>query len=74
MADAFAPSPFPPIAPKRVRPPPTREELRSYSRYRRTGGTFVPSPPDPPEPPTPTPLFEIWNDLLIWDDQYIWDE
>ena len=64
MADAFAPSPFPPIAPKNVRPPPTREELRSYSRYRKTG---LPTQ-------STNPLYKIWNDLLFWGDQYFWDE
>jgi len=68
MADAFGPSPFPPIAPRNIRPPPTREELRSYSRYRKTSG--ITSTP----PVTPNPLYKIWNDTLFWDDQYIWDE
>lgn len=61
MADALAPPPFPPISPKKIGNPPTRESSRHYAPFRKT---YV----------KPVVLFEVWDDTLIWDDLYYWSE
>jgi len=64
MADAFAPDPFLPITPVSVRPPPTREELRQFDQYRKTGL---------PTTNLLKQLYRNWYDSHVWDDQQIWD-
>jgi hypothetical protein len=62
MADAFAPSPFPDIAPRKTFPPPTLEDFAASKQVKITG--VVPLPPSD----------HLWHDNLFWDGQQYWDE
>jgi hypothetical protein len=64
MADAFAPSPFPPIAPRKTFPPPTLEDFKASRQVQITGGAVTP----------PSPSDNLWHDNLFWDGQQYWDE
>lgn len=62
MADAFAPDPFPSIAPRKTFPPPSLEDFRASRQVRITGEV------------TPPPSDNLWHDDLFWDGQQYWDE
>jgi len=65
MADAFAPSMFPPVEPKRVFPPPHRWEFSHSESYIKVGPPIAAGVP---------PTYQFWTDLLVWDDRYQWNE